>query len=94
MFHRTAPIYAAGPCARSQTSAFFFDLGASLYDKGAGGASTKWFVDQYRARGIDFDRLYAWESTSHTDAEMYAAMPAVVIDRISTTICLWTQMPV
>ena len=71
-----------GP-TRSQTSAFFFDLGASLYDKGAGGASTKWFVDQYSSRGIDFDRLYAWESTSHTDAEIYAAMPAVVIDRIS-----------
>ena len=71
-----------GP-TRSQTSAFFFDLGASLYDKGAGGASTKWFVDQYMARGIHFDRLFAWESTSHTDAEIYAPMPAVIMDRIS-----------
>ena len=71
-----------GP-TRSRTSAFFFDLGASLYNKGTAGASTKWFVDEYMARGIHFDRVYAWESTSHTDAEIYAPIPAAIVDRIT-----------
>ena len=67
----------------SSSSAIFFDLGASLYNKGVGGASTKWFVDEYRARGIPFDRIYAWEATPHTDAEIYGAMPEAVVDRIA-----------
>ena len=71
-----------GPTHR-RASAFFFDLGASLYDKGTGGASTKWFVDEYLARGIHFDRVYAWEATPHTDEEIYAPIPAALVDRIS-----------
>jgi hypothetical protein len=66
-----------------RASAFLFDLGASLYNKGSGGASTKWFVDEYRARGIPFDRIYAWEATPHTDADIYGAMPDAIVDRIA-----------
>ena len=76
-------VWPRGGPTRGQTSAFFFDLGASLYDRGTAGASTKWFVDEYMARGIRFDRVYAWEATSHTDAEIYAPIPATITDRIS-----------
>ena len=67
---------------RGRASAFLFDLGASLYNKGPGGASTKWFVDEYQARGIQFDRVYAWEATPYTDAEIYEAMPAPMVARM------------
>lgn len=66
-----------------KTSALFFDLGASLYHRGSGGASTKWFVDEYRARGIPFDRIYAWEATPHTGADIYGAMPEAIVDRVA-----------
>jgi hypothetical protein len=68
------------PLGRAST--FLFDLGASLYNKGLGGASTKWFVDEYRMRGIQFDRVYAWEATTYTDEEIYAAMPAPMVARM------------
>lgn len=67
---------------RDRGSAFLFDLGASLYNKGPGGASTKWFVDEYQVRGIQFDRVYAWEATPYIDTEIYKAMPAPMVDRM------------
>lgn len=66
-----------------RTKAFFFDLGASLYHTGSGGASMSWFVYQYRLRGIHFDRIFAWEAKFHTDAAIYETMPAPIVDRIS-----------
>ncbi len=66
-----------------KTSALFFDLGASLYAKGNGGASMSWFVDEYEARGIHFDRIFAWEATKHADATIYEAMPTRIVDRIA-----------
>lgn len=68
---------------RDPTSALLFDLGASLYNKGAGGASTSWFVDEYRARGIRFDRIFAWEAEPHDDADIFAPVPDPVVDRMS-----------
>ena len=65
------------------SSAFFFDLGASLYNKGAGGASTSWFVDEYKARGIQFDRIFAWEATPHDDVDIFAPVPDSIADRMS-----------
>jgi hypothetical protein len=66
-----------------RTKAFFFDLGASLYHTGSGGASMSWFVYQYRLRGIHFDRIFAWEAKFHTDAAIYETMPAPIVDRIA-----------
>ena len=66
-----------------RTRALFFDLGASLYHTGNGGASMSWFVSQYRVRGISFDRIFAWEAKQYTDATIYATMPAPIVDRIS-----------
>ena len=68
---------------RGRTAALFFDLGASLYHTGNGGASMSWFVNQYGLRGIQFDRIYAWEAEFHTDATIYATMPAPIVDRIA-----------
>ena len=68
---------------RGRTSTFLFDLGASLYHKGIGGASTSWFVDEYRARGIVFDRIFAWEAKPHADVDIYAPVPFSVADRMS-----------
>ena len=42
--------------------AFFFDVGASIYNTGAGGASQSWFVETYRRGGVEFDRIFAWEA--------------------------------
>jgi len=66
-----------------RTRGLFFDLGASLYHTGSGGASMSWFVSQYRLRGIQFDRIFAWEAKLHTDAAIYATMPPQIVDRIS-----------
>ena len=77
------PAWHAEAWPAGRTRALFFDLGASLYHTGGGGASISWFVNQYRARGISFDRLFAWEAKQYTDATIYATMPASIVDRIA-----------
>ena len=77
------PAWHAEAWPAGRTRALFFDLGASLYHTGGGGASMSWFVNQYRARGISFDRLFAWEAKQYTDATIYATMPASIVDRIA-----------
>jgi hypothetical protein len=77
------PAWHAEAWPHGRTRALFFDLGASLYHTGNGGASMSWFVSQYRVRGIQFDRIFAWEVKSYTDATIYATMPAPIVDRIS-----------
>ncbi len=77
------PAWHAEAWPRGRTRALFFDLGASLYHTGNGGASMSWFVNAYRVRGIQFDRLFAWEAKQHTDATIYATMPAPIVDRVS-----------
>lgn len=51
-----------------------FDIGASLFDGRPGGpnpgpsgwgSSGKWLVDAYKARGLEFAHLYAWDAHSH-----------------------------
>ena len=77
------PAWHAEAWPRGRTRALFFDMGASLYHTGNGGASMSWFVTQYRVRGIQFDRIFAWEAKFYTDATIYATMPAPIVDRIS-----------
>ena len=77
------PAWHAEAWPAGRTRALFFDMGASLYHTGNGGASMSWFVNQYRARGISFDRIFAWEAKFHTDATIYATMPPTIVDRIS-----------
>lgn len=68
---------------QGKASAIFFDLGASLYRTGQGGASMSWFVEEYEARGIQFDRIFAWEATKHADTMIYGPMPLRIVDRVS-----------
>lgn len=58
----------------------FFDMGASLYNDGLGGASQKWFIDEYARRGIHFDRIFAWELKQHTDSEILSRLSGSTSD--------------
>lgn len=62
---------------------YFFDLGASLYSSGFGGASQEWFVETYRARGINFDRILAWEVDLQEPAKIFNAIPLKMFGRTS-----------
>lgn len=42
--------------------AYLFDLGASSYNSGMGGASQSWLIESYRKKGIEFSHIYAWEA--------------------------------
>lgn len=62
---------------------YLFDLGASLYDTGAGGASQQWFVETYTNRGIVFDRILAWEVSQHAPKDIFERIPDNVIGKTS-----------
>jgi len=68
---------------RHMPRALFFDLGASLYNKGRGGASQQWFVETFSARGIKFDRILAWEAEAYEQTRIFGAMPDSVVDIVS-----------
>eukprot|EP00966_Prymnesium_polylepis_P241872 5593337-Prymnesium_polylepis.1 len=53
---------------------FLFDLGASLYSQGLGGASQKWFVEGYQRRGITFDRGVSGAATQTRMAVLVICM--------------------
>ena len=61
--------------------AYFFDLGASVYNGGLGGASQKWFIDSYLRRGIHFDRIFAWEVRARTDEQIMKPLPKALRNR-------------
>ena len=65
------------------TKSYIFDLGASLYNQGAGGASQQWFIEEYEKRGIHFDRILCWESTKMTPEKIYGAYPNEVVEKVS-----------
>jgi len=68
---------------------WLFDAGASTYNKGAGGASQSWFVDTYRARGVEFDRIIGWEAAKTDPSNQWDDMPADIKRKTS-----WFNVPV
>eukprot|EP00026_Physarum_polycephalum_P011175 Phypoly_transcript_11378.p1 GENE.Phypoly_transcript_11378~~Phypoly_transcript_11378.p1 ORF type:complete len:337 (+),score=33.31 Phypoly_transcript_11378:66-1076(+) len=54
---------------------FLFDMGASLYTAGSGGASQAWFVDNIEKRGLRLDGIYAWEYQVYNATEVFAVIP-------------------
>ena len=56
--------------------AYYFDMGASLYDSGAGGPSQSWFVETYESRGLVWDGIFAWEAMSQSPGEVWGKLPA------------------
>ena len=70
--------------SRRPSRAFLFDLGASTYTAGAGGASMSWFIQNYARRGIVFDRVLAWEATLHEPNKIFGPpLPPAVLYRLS-----------
>lgn len=59
----------------SRPKAYYFDLGASLYNSGAGGASQSWFVEQYERRGVRWDGIYAWEAAPLNAVDVWGGIP-------------------
>jgi len=67
----------------SGARSFLFDLGASFYSSGFGGASQEWFVNTYAKKGIRFDRIFAWEAIPHAPLDIYKPVPNDVMDRLT-----------
>jgi len=64
-----AQALAKAPTARH----LLFDVGASLYDEGSGGASQRWIVEQYPG---EWDGIWAWEATPLAPADVWHRIPA------------------
>ena len=69
--------------------AYYFDLGASTFNSGAGGASQSWMVEMYEARGVRWDGIFAWEMKPHAPSEVWGSIP----DRLKP-IYHWYNIPV
>ena len=54
---------------------YFFDVGASTYIAGLGGDSQKWFVDNYRLQGIEFDHIFGWEAKPTRPSKQWNSVP-------------------
>ncbi len=67
---------------------WLFDVGASTYNKGAGGASQSWFVDTYRKHGIEFDRIIGWEAKQIDPNKQWSTVPADIKRKTS-----WYNIP-
>jgi hypothetical protein len=52
-----------------------FDLGASTFLKGWGGASQKVMFESYAAKGIKFDRILLWEAGKVDPEELFRDVP-------------------
>jgi hypothetical protein len=60
----------------AHSKAYYFDLGASLYNSGSGGSSQDWFVETYERRGIRWDGIFAWEAGPQDSATVWSQIPA------------------
>ncbi|KAJ9458245.1 hypothetical protein DIPPA_06783 [Diplonema papillatum] len=60
------------------TKLMLFDMGASVYNDGIGGASQSWFVSRFEHLGWDFDRILAWEAQSVAHPTFWDGVPADV----------------
>lgn len=57
---------------------WYFDLGASTWNTGAGGSSQSWVYDTYAKLGIKFDGIYAWEAHPHDLNRVMSEIPEEV----------------
>jgi hypothetical protein len=62
---------------------YLFDVGASLYSSGLGGASQEWFVNTYRLHGLDFDRILAWEAQPLRPEDIFSEVPPEIFRKMS-----------
>jgi hypothetical protein len=59
-----------------KAKSYYFDLGASDWDSGAGGASQSWFVTNYEQRGITWDGIFCWEAAPMDTTSVWSKIPA------------------
>jgi hypothetical protein len=82
--HSSIPYFASNSnTKRPAYQRLLFDLGASLYHSGAGGASQSWFVDNYIKFGIDFDRIIGWEAAQMNPTQVFGDYPAQILSKIT-----------
>jgi hypothetical protein len=58
-----------------ESKSYYFDLGASDWDSGAGGTSQSWFVTEYEKRGIVWDGIFCWEATLMDTSNIWNKIP-------------------
>ena len=68
---------------RPPRRAYFFDLGASLYSQGTGGASQAYFLQTYKALGVRFDRILCWEAYAMEPTRILSSFPPEIMDLVS-----------
>jgi hypothetical protein len=59
----------------SKPKAFLFDLGASTFLTGWGGASQKVMIESYHRRGIVFDHILLWEANKIDPQKLFGELP-------------------
>lgn len=57
------------------TKSYLFDMGASLFDEGGGGASQAWFTSEYERVGVRWDGIFAYEQIGYHPADVFARIP-------------------
>jgi len=62
----------------------FFDLGTFNFSSGINGyaPSLKWFMDTYRARGLEFDLIVSWEAQPVNHNEFWRHVPDEYVMRL------------
>jgi hypothetical protein len=68
--------------AHKRPVVILYDIGASLYKTGFGGASQEWFVQEFAARGMGFDHIYAWEAIKHQPEEIFKDIPKDMLHKV------------
>jgi len=54
---------------------YYFDLGASTFNSGMGGASQSWFVEKLEQRGLTIDGIWGWEAAGVDPNAVYDSLP-------------------
>ena len=68
---------------RNGRASFFFDLGASIYSSGAGGASQSWFTEMYESLGFNFERIIAWDPKPYPPEKIFNDVPERFLPKLS-----------
>jgi hypothetical protein len=66
----------------TKPTVILYDLGASLYKSGAGGASQEWFVKEFAVRGLGFDDIFAWEAVVHGPKAIFKDVPKAMLHKL------------
>jgi hypothetical protein len=71
--HKNRKLQSSG--GRAPPRNFFFDLGASTYNSGFGGASQSWFMSVFEDVCVAWDGVWAWEAIQHRPHDVWRDIP-------------------